>query len=79
MITVSHRVHLAMSFFFFFSSCTYTLVSSSLEIHLICTNTETTNAQQVLCLIQDSLGELCFGADTNNVNISNLADQFIAH
>lgn len=58
---------------------TYTLVCSSLEIHLVSANAETADAQQVLCFIQDSLGELCLGADADNVHISDFADQLIAH
>lgn len=37
---------------------TYTLFSSSLEINLICTDTEAADSQQVLCMLQDLLGEL---------------------
>ena len=58
---------------------TYTLLGSSLKVNLICTNTETTNSQQVMSFVQDFLGELCLGTNTNDMNITNLLNKFITN
>lgn len=56
---------------------TYTLFSSSLQIHLVCANTETTNGHQILSSIQDLLGQLGLGTNTNDVDITDLFNQLI--
>lgn len=45
------------------------LLRSKLKIHLVRTNAEAPNDQQVLRFPKDLLSELCLGADTNNVYI----------
>ena len=53
------------------------LGGSMLEIDLVGTDTETSNDAQLLGSIQNLLGQLCLGADTNTVDILNLLDQHI--
>lgn len=47
-----------------------TLFSGILEIDLVGTDTEATDDDEVLCLLQDSCGELGLGANTDDVNIT---------
>ena len=46
-----------------------TLVGGILEVDLVGTDTEATDDDKVLCFLQDSCGELCLGANTNDVDI----------
>ena len=58
---------------------TYTSISSSLQVNLICTDTETANSHQVFGFIQDSLCKFCLGANTDDMNIPDLLNQLFTH
>lgn len=58
-------------------SYTYTLLCSSLQIDLVRADTKTANGHQVLSSIKYLLGKLSLGTDTNDMDITDLFNQFI--
>lgn len=53
------------------------LGSGVLEIDLVGTDTETSNDAQLLGGIENLLGQLCLGPDTDAVHILDLGDQIL--
>lgn len=47
-----------------------TILGSKLEVDLVGTDTEAADDEEVCSLTEDLFGELCLGADTDNLNVT---------